>query len=71
MHVAFTLARFYPYWALPVILVVIELGIFFRRRASSLQWGVFTLAGILLFMVLLWFGFRGDIHSDAWIKSFL
>ena len=71
MHVYFSIARFYPYWAVPVALVIGEMAVFFRRRESGLQWPLFGLGGLILFIAILWFVFRGDIHSDDWLKAIL
>ncbi|MBN22272.1 MAG: hypothetical protein CL678_13405 [Bdellovibrionaceae bacterium] len=70
MHYIFSLARIFPFWALPLAFVLAELGVYFRRRNSSSQfvcWGMVAFLGIL---TICWFIFRGDLNSDYWIKSF-
>jgi hypothetical protein len=69
MHTLFVLAKVYPYWAIPLALVVGELGIFFRRRRSKKQRICWAGVGILLLGLILWFYFRGDLNSDRWIQS--
>ena len=70
MHLIFTLARLFPYWGLAVVLLSGQLGVFFRRKGSVLQWYCWANAGFYGFMILLWLVFRGDMNSDAWIKGF-
>lgn len=69
MRELFLAARFFPYWALPVTLILFELGRFFRRRQMGMQFVCFGTAGLLILLTLLWFVFRGDLHSDAWIRA--
>lgn len=69
MHLIYTAMRFFPWWALPLALVIGELGVFFRRRASRTQFACFGVAGVLVLSALAWFFFRGDLHSDRWVRS--
>ena len=69
MHVIYAIARLVPYWALPLAFVIAEVGRYFRRRGSSKQWTCFAIAALLGILTLLWIGFRGDLHSDAWVRS--
>lgn len=69
MHLVYLLLRTYPYWAVPVALVFGQLGMHFARRGSLLK---FLFWGISLCLVVgagVWIGFRGDLHSDEWIRS--
>ena len=70
MHVIFLLARVYPYWALAVSIVLLQIAVFYRRRDNKLQWTFVGIAGGLMLGVLAWFVFRGDIHSDSWVRFF-
>jgi TctA family transporter len=69
MHFIFLLARIYPFWALPMAIVLAQLAIFFRRRESGLQYS--SMAGVVLLTagIFAWFFFRGDIHSDDWVRT--
>jgi hypothetical protein len=68
MSFIFLLARIYPYWALALCMVLFQLFVFFRRRKASFQ---YTLAGLIALLgagIVAWFVFRGDIHSDEWVR---
>ncbi len=71
MWLIFIVMRIYPYWALPSIYIMIEVAIFFRRKNHFFQYwaGLGTL--LLLIGLFLWFFYRGDLHSDEWIKALL
>lgn len=71
MHVLFALARFFPFWALPLGFVIAELGWFFRRRGSRLQYACFSGVGFLFVFFVLWVVFRGDLHSDQWVRRLM
>jgi hypothetical protein len=70
MHVLFTLARLFPYWALVVAFALIELGVFFkRRRKRGKQWGCWLVALLFVGLIVAWFYWRGDLHADKWIRA--
>jgi hypothetical protein len=69
MHVIYALVRLYPWWALPLILILGELGWYFHRKAARPQYYCWGLAGLLLILTVLWFAYRGDLYSDRWVKS--
>jgi TctA family transporter len=71
MHYIFLLARVYPYWALPLTIVLVQLFIFFRRRKNPMRFTTGAGAVILVLGIFAWFIFRGDIHSDDWIRTLL
>jgi hypothetical protein len=71
MRSLFTLMRFYPYWAVPVGIVVVELGLYCRRRRISKQWLFFAVGATLFATSIAWVALRGDLHSDAWVKRIL
>jgi hypothetical protein len=68
MRYYFLLARLYPYWALPLAVVLVQLGIFFRRRKSPIQYACLGEAGLLLLGIVAWFVFRGDLYTDRWLR---
>lgn len=68
MHLLFLLARIYPYWALALIIVLLQLAIFFRRRKSPNQYTLGFVAGLLGIGIVAWFALRGDLHSDEWVR---
>ena len=70
MHFFFTLVRIYPAWAVPTAFIFFELGIYYRRKASKFQFYMWGLVGVQSLLLLLWLIFRGDIHSDNWVRAF-
>jgi len=70
MHVIYALMRFYPFWALPVGLVLFELAFFFRRKNQKKQFFCFLTTLLLCVSALFWIILRGDLNSDAWVRSF-
>ena len=68
MRYFFLLIRIYPYWALPCILVFVELAIFYRRRASRNQLYFWALSLMLLGLLCLWVLYRGDLYAERWIS---
>lgn len=72
MHWLFSTLRFFPYWALPLVLVFFETGVYFKRRLLKkrqlLCWAV---SGGLILLIGVWFFYRGDLHSDRWVRNFL
>jgi len=71
MHIVYALARTYAYWALPVAFVVAEIGLFFRRRKSPIQYYCWTAVGFIGFTWILWIALRGDLNSDTWLRSLI
>jgi hypothetical protein len=71
MSLIYLLARIYPYWALAVGMVLMQLAIFFRRRKNPMQFTMIGSTAILGIGVLAWFYFRGDLHSDEWVSYML
>jgi hypothetical protein len=71
LHFIFTLARIYPAWAVPIAFIFFELGIYYRRKNSRMQYYLWGLVVLQLLLLLLWIIFRGDIHSDQWIRAFI
>ncbi len=61
----------YPFWALPAILLFVELARYFYRRNLGRAL-LFAFVAFLLTIALgLWIGFRGDLHSDEWVRTWL
>lgn len=70
MHTLFALSRFYPYWAFPLAILFAELGWYFRRKKSGGQYYCWALVSVLAVTTIMWIGFRGDMNSDLWVRSF-
>ncbi len=69
MHFVFTFVRIYPAWAVPTAFIFFELAIYYRRKNSKMQYYMGGLVGIQLLLLFLWLIFRGDIHSDYWVRA--
>ena len=69
MHWLFAMVRFFPYWALPIALVLLETGVYFKRwkrwKPQFLCWGI---AVVFLLAIGTWFFYRGDMNSDQWVR---
>ena len=70
MHLLFLLLRIYPYWALPCAFVVAEVGVFFRRKKSPVQFIAWLAVLTLIVSSVLWIVNRGDLNSDKWLRNF-
>lgn len=71
MHFLYSLVQFLPYWAIPLVLISAELAIHFRRKKALAQWYCVAFGFLMIVLTILWFVYRGDIHSDAWVRFFL
>lgn len=69
MHFLFLVIRTFPYWALPLALVLAEMGIFFRRKRHRIQYLFWGAAGIILAGFVYWLVFRGDLNSAEWVRA--
>lgn len=69
MHVAHTLLRYYPFWALPLAFVMVEVALSFRRKKKTSQHYFWVIAGILVISSIAWLAFRGDKKSDRWVEN--
>lgn len=76
MYVVYWIIRFYPYWSLPLGLVIFELGNYFIRRslrgpAKTMGWSFRGIGVLMGIGIIFWFIFRGDLNSDAWVRGAL
>ena len=72
MSFIFSMVRFFPYWALPIVLVLGETALFAKRRnRTKLMYGCIAFVLIFVLVIVAWFFFRGDLHSDDWVKGFI
>lgn len=69
MHFIYLLGRIYPFWALPLIVIAVEVGIFFKRKKSKIQYYFWAAVFSLSLGILIWLLLRGDRYSDRWIHS--
>jgi len=68
MHIFYLIGHIYPFFAIPVIVIFAELGIFFKRRVSKFQYFFWVWIVTLSMGIVGWVVFRGDIHSDQWVR---
>jgi hypothetical protein len=59
--------RVFPYWAFPMGLMALELGVAYRRKRRFLQYLFWGSAIVDLFFFVCWFMYRGDLNSERWI----
>ena len=71
MHLIFFMVRYYPVLAVCLILVAAQFGYFFRRKKDPVEFACWAMIAILAVTVGLWIYFRGDLHSDLWVRRFL
>lgn len=71
MHLLFAIVRYFPLWALPIGFLSFELGIALKRRGYRAS-GVLLLVNCVALVALsgAWIFFRGDRHSDEWVRWF-
>lgn len=69
MHLFYVLLKSFPYYAVPSVVILIELARHFRRRASRAQYLCLAIAGGLVLLVISWFIFRGDLNAEHWAKA--
>lgn len=67
----FLAARVFPFWAVPLAIVLADVGRHFRRRRDKRQFLFFGLAGSFIILTLLWAIFRGDKNSEEWVRLLL
>ncbi len=69
MRALYLLARIYPLLGLALAVLIADMGLHFRRKNQDYQYYCWFWSGLLLFFILLWVIFRGDLHSDEWVKA--
>ncbi len=68
VHHLYFLMRLFPFIAVAVGGICIQVAIHFHRRKNKKAKRVFLgLAGFCGLCALLWLGFRGDRNSDLWV----
>ncbi|MGE0616089.1 MAG: hypothetical protein AB7P04_10650 [Bacteriovoracia bacterium] len=70
MVLIYAAVRFFPYWAVPLAIVLADIGLYFRRKKSRTQWFFWFTTGLCLLLTLIWFIYRGDMNSDRWLDQF-
>jgi MFS superfamily sulfate permease-like transporter len=70
-HLLFLAVRTFPFWGVPLILVLVQLFAHFMRTRSPLRFPSGAAIGILGVSVVAWAVFRGDLHADDWVRFVL
>lgn len=70
MHLVYLLVRTYPYWAVPIAIVFGQLAIHYMRQLNPIRFLFWMITAALVFLAFAWIFFRGDLHSDEWVRSF-
>ena len=70
-HFLFLLMRLLPFWSFPSALISFQLALHFRRKLSPWYRLLALVALALLSMLGAWIYYRGDLHSDAWVRTIL
>jgi hypothetical protein len=70
MSAYFAILRYFPYWAIPLVLVAFETALFARRKGRrALMVSCLFFALFAVTAVVAWFYFRGDLHSNDWVRE--
>jgi len=69
MYTAFMLARTFPFWSVPLIVIFLQVGLFFKRRREWMQYICWFLGTLFIIALAAWFFFRGDLNSEMWIRT--
>lgn len=72
MSLIYLAARTFPFWAIALAIAVFPAILHFRRRGKKtffVLWGGF--AGGLILLAITWIVMRGDLHSEAWVRTWL
>lgn len=71
MHVLYIIGRLYPFLAIAIVVVLVQVAIHFKRRRDPRAIPYWVVSGILILSAVLWIVFRGDQNSDAWLNAIL
>jgi uncharacterized membrane protein YfcA len=71
MNIIYALVRLFPFWAIPGCFILFQLGNHLRRKGDKLFRMLWGLIAIFIALLVLWFVFRGDLHSDHWVRTVL
>ncbi|MGK5088596.1 hypothetical protein WDW86_13640 [Bdellovibrionota bacterium FG-2] len=71
MHWLYTVVQIFPFFAVPAALAAGQIGIFFWRKKSKYQYPFWLLALIFLSLSVVWAIYRGDLHSNDWVRRYV
>lgn len=69
MHTFVVALKTFPFWAIPVAFILVEIGLFYRRRKSEATFVFLGSAGFLVVLSLIWIILRGDLNAEAWARA--
>jgi len=67
MHILYLGARIYPFIGIGLLVLTLQLGIYYKNKSPGLKWAMWCSTGFFGLTSILWVIFRGDLHSDQWI----
>jgi hypothetical protein len=72
MYTIYFLARFYPFWGLPIAFVFFEVGMFFYHRRQR-RWYLYSFGSsfFLVILAILWIIFEGFWRAGPFLKGIL
>lgn len=66
------IVRFFPFWAVPLALVLFEMGVYFYNRRERLFFMMFfTLSALSVVLSILWLVFEGYWRAGPFIKELI
>ena len=72
MHSVFVFVHFYPVLAIPAALGALQVAIHFKRKNQRTPMVLLLLAAAFCVLTSVgWMIFRGDLHSEAWIRALI
>lgn len=69
MRLLYLAFRTFPFWSFPLMLIMGELGRHFYRNKSKVQYVCWAVVVSIIALTTLWFVYRGDLHSDQWVRQ--
>ena len=71
MHTIYVMAHYYPLWAIPAAMGMIQIAMHFRRRENRAQYYFLFFALCFVLSSAAWVYFRGHANSQSWVKAVL
>ena len=68
MHTIYVMAHYYPLWAIPAAMGMVQFALHFRRRENRAQYYFLFFALCFVVSSVAWFYYRGHVHSQSWVK---
>ena len=69
MRFVYLFLRFFPILAVALSVVSMQFVVYYRRRANKTYYFYMGFIVFLILLSLIWVVFRGDLHSDEWLRA--